>query len=137
MLELAPSFLYSLAKDGFAVIRRIRQRLSPPDVVQPNMKVSEAIGLNRASRPLRYLAARCYSERRQNRTRGHRKVIDLECDLPPDENGNPRKLEVATRPPRYGGIPSREGWLSSRVPNEFAADSALEETRFEPSVLLI
>jgi hypothetical protein len=24
------------------------------------------------------------------------KVIDLECDLAPDENGNPRKLEAAT-----------------------------------------
>ena len=31
-----------------------------------------------------------------------RKVIDLECDLPPDENGNPRKLESATHPPGYG-----------------------------------
>ena len=27
-----------------------------------------------------------------------RKVIDLECDLPPDENGNPRKLEVGHAP---------------------------------------
>ena len=31
-----------------------------------------------------------------------RKVIDLECDLPPDEYGNPRKLESATHPPGYG-----------------------------------
>src|SRR5580692_8418829 len=31
-----------------------------------------------------------------------RKVIDLECDLPPDENGAPRKLESATHPPGYG-----------------------------------
>jgi predicted TIM-barrel fold metal-dependent hydrolase len=31
-----------------------------------------------------------------------RKVIDLECDLPPDEAGNPRKLESATHPPGYG-----------------------------------
>ena len=31
-----------------------------------------------------------------------RKVIDLECDLPPDEDGNPRKLESATHPPGYG-----------------------------------
>ena len=31
-----------------------------------------------------------------------RKVIDLECDLPPDENGQPRKLESATHPPGYG-----------------------------------
>ena len=31
-----------------------------------------------------------------------RKVIDLECDLPPDEQGNPRKLESATNPPGYG-----------------------------------
>jgi hypothetical protein len=31
-----------------------------------------------------------------------RKVIDLECDLPPDENGTPRKLEAATHPPGYG-----------------------------------
>ena len=31
-----------------------------------------------------------------------RKVIDLECDLPPDESGNPRKLEEATHPPGYG-----------------------------------
>jgi hypothetical protein len=37
-----------------------------------------------------------------------RKVIDLECDLPLVENGNPRMLEAATHPPRYGGIPSRE-----------------------------
>src|SRR5712692_7792422 len=33
-----------------------------------------------------------------------RKVIDLECDLPPDENGNPRKLEAATHPPGYGDL---------------------------------
>jgi hypothetical protein len=25
-----------------------------------------------------------------------RKVIDLECDLPPDENGNPRNEELRT-----------------------------------------
>jgi hypothetical protein len=31
-----------------------------------------------------------------------RKVIDLECDLPPDEAGNPRKLESATHPPGHG-----------------------------------
>jgi hypothetical protein len=31
-----------------------------------------------------------------------RKVIDLECDLPPDEHGNPRKMEEATHPPGYG-----------------------------------
>ncbi len=31
-----------------------------------------------------------------------RKVIDLECDLPADENGNPRKMESATHPPGYG-----------------------------------
>ncbi len=31
-----------------------------------------------------------------------RKVIDLECDLPPDEAGDPRKLESATHPPGYG-----------------------------------
>ena len=31
-----------------------------------------------------------------------RKVIDLECDLPPDEHGNPRKIEEATHPPGYG-----------------------------------
>ena len=31
-----------------------------------------------------------------------RKVVDLECDLPPDENGNPRQLEAATHPPGYG-----------------------------------
>ena len=31
-----------------------------------------------------------------------RKIIDLECDLPPDENGKPRKLEAATHPPGYG-----------------------------------
>jgi uncharacterized protein len=41
-----------------------------------------------------------------------RKVIDLECDLPPDENGNPRKLEAATHPPGYGDperLPPLEG----------------------------
>ena len=31
-----------------------------------------------------------------------RKVIDLECDLPPDENGKPRKQEGAAHPPGYG-----------------------------------
>src|ERR1700744_2582862 len=32
-----------------------------------------------------------------------RKVIDLECDLPPDEHCNPRKVEaLATHPPGYG-----------------------------------
>jgi uncharacterized protein len=31
-----------------------------------------------------------------------RKVIDLECDLPPDENGNPRKIPGAEHPPGYG-----------------------------------
>jgi len=31
-----------------------------------------------------------------------RKVIDLECDLPPDENGKPREMEEATQPPGYG-----------------------------------
>lgn len=30
------------------------------------------------------------------------KVIDLECDLPPDENGMPRKQEAATHPPGFG-----------------------------------
>jgi hypothetical protein len=41
-----------------------------------------------------------------------RKVIDLECDLPPDENGNPRQLEAATHPPGYGDperLPSLPG----------------------------
>ncbi|HEY6431157.1 MAG TPA: amidohydrolase family protein [Acetobacteraceae bacterium] len=31
-----------------------------------------------------------------------RRVIDLECDLPPDENGKPRKQEGAAHPPGYG-----------------------------------
>ncbi|MGH7067065.1 MAG: amidohydrolase family protein [Acetobacteraceae bacterium] len=31
-----------------------------------------------------------------------RKVIDLECDLPNDEDGNPRKFTTATRPPGFG-----------------------------------
>lgn len=31
-----------------------------------------------------------------------RKIIDLECDLPPDENGTPRKQEAATHPPGFG-----------------------------------
>lgn len=31
-----------------------------------------------------------------------RKLIDLECDLPTDENGSPRKLKAATHPPGYG-----------------------------------
>jgi uncharacterized protein len=31
-----------------------------------------------------------------------RKVIDLECDLPPDEHGQPRKQEAATHPPGFG-----------------------------------
>lgn len=31
-----------------------------------------------------------------------RKVIDLECDLPADENGNPRKPPGADHPPGYG-----------------------------------
>jgi hypothetical protein len=33
-----------------------------------------------------------------------RKVIDLECDLPPDENGNPRKIPGAEHPPGYGAL---------------------------------
>src|SRR6266404_6892657 len=48
----------------------------------------------------------CYSDWRYNQHAGQ------ECDLPPVENGNPRKLEAATHPPRYGGIPSCE-----RAPN--------------------
>jgi hypothetical protein len=31
-----------------------------------------------------------------------RKAIDLECDLPPDENGKARKTEEATHPPGFG-----------------------------------
>ncbi len=31
-----------------------------------------------------------------------RKVIDLECDLPPDEHGNPRKDDGMHHPPGYG-----------------------------------
>ncbi len=31
-----------------------------------------------------------------------RNVIDLECDLPPDEHGNPRKDEMMNHPPGYG-----------------------------------
>ena len=31
-----------------------------------------------------------------------RKVIDLECDLPPDETGKPRKSEGLEHPPGYG-----------------------------------
>jgi uncharacterized protein len=31
-----------------------------------------------------------------------RKVIDAECDLPPDEKGNPRKFETTTLTPGYG-----------------------------------
>lgn len=41
-----------------------------------------------------------------------RKVIDLECDLPPDENGNPRKFTTATHPPGFGDperLPPRPG----------------------------
>ena len=29
-------------------------------------------------------------------------MIDLECDLPPDENGKPHKMERAMHPPGYG-----------------------------------
>lgn len=31
-----------------------------------------------------------------------RKIIDLECDLPPDENGVPRKSPTLNHPPGYG-----------------------------------
>ena len=31
-----------------------------------------------------------------------RKIIDLECDLPPDENGKPRKSPGAEHAPGYG-----------------------------------
>ena len=31
-----------------------------------------------------------------------RKVIDAECDLPPDENGRPRKFETTALAPGYG-----------------------------------
>src|SRR5579863_9834151 len=46
---------------------------------------------------LRYLIAKFVGVHRM------RKVIDLECDLPPDENGHPRKVEaLSTHPPGYG-----------------------------------
>jgi uncharacterized protein len=51
-----------------------------------------------------------------------RKVIDLECDLPPDENGNPRKLESATHPPGYGDpekLPALPGHGFSNYQNIF------------------
>ena len=31
-----------------------------------------------------------------------RRVIDLECDLPPDEHGRPRKAATLDHPPGYG-----------------------------------
>ncbi len=37
-----------------------------------------------------------------------RKVIDLECDLPPDENGNSRKTPGAEHPPGYGDAEKME-----------------------------
>jgi hypothetical protein len=50
-----------------------------------------------------------------------RKVIELECDLPPDENGNPRNEELRT--PVFDLGRDRE-----------FADSPLEGAGFEPSV---
>ena len=48
---------------------------------------------------------RCASDtgvRNQSWRWGMRKVIDLECDLPPDETGKPRKSEGLEHPPGYG-----------------------------------
>ena len=50
------------------------------------------------------------------------KVIDLECDLPPDENGVPRKQEEATHPPGHGDperLPPLHGHGFSNYKNIF------------------
>jgi predicted TIM-barrel fold metal-dependent hydrolase len=51
-----------------------------------------------------------------------RKVIDLECDLPPDENGNPRKIPGADNPPGHGApekLPSPPGYGFANYANIF------------------
>jgi hypothetical protein len=62
-----------------------------------------------------------------------RKIIDLECDLPPDENGNPRKLEAATHPPGYGD----PEWLPPLEGHGFPADACAEEASTLKAVIAI
>jgi uncharacterized protein len=55
-----------------------------------------------------------------------RKVIDLECDLPPDEHGQPRKQEAATHPPGFGDpekLPPLPGHGFSNYRNIFSRRS--------------
>lgn len=55
-----------------------------------------------------------------------RKVIDLECDLPPDEDGQPRKQEAATHPPGFGDpekLPPLPGHGFSNYQNIFSRRS--------------
>jgi uncharacterized protein len=55
-----------------------------------------------------------------------RKVIDLECDLPPDEHGQPRKQEAATHPPGFGDpekLPPLPGHGFSNYQNIFSRRS--------------
>ena len=51
-----------------------------------------------------------------------RKVIDLECDLPPDEDGNPRKIPGADNPAGHGApekLPSPPGYGFANYANIF------------------
>ena len=57
-----------------------------------------------------------------------RKVIDLECDLPPDEHGNPRKIPGADNPPGHGApekLPSPPGYGFANYANIFERDEAI------------
>jgi predicted TIM-barrel fold metal-dependent hydrolase len=59
-----------------------------------------------------------------------RKVIDLECDLPPDETGKPRKPEGMEHPPGYGDaekLPTLPGYGFSNYVNIFKTRKTTEE----------
>ncbi|MBV9115336.1 MAG: amidohydrolase [Hyphomicrobiales bacterium] len=56
-----------------------------------------------------------------------RKVIDLECDLPPDEKGNPRKIPGAEHPPGHGApekLASPPGYGFANYENIFRSRAA-------------
>jgi predicted TIM-barrel fold metal-dependent hydrolase len=63
-----------------------------------------------------------------------RKVIDLECDLPPDEDGNPRKIAGAERSPGHGApekLESPPGYGFANYANIFRSRAAAPDP-FQP-----
>jgi predicted TIM-barrel fold metal-dependent hydrolase len=62
---------------------------------------------------------------------GSRKVIDLECDLPADESGKPRKFDAHVRP-GFGDpelLPQREGYGFDNYQNIFTKRETAEGRR--------